>query len=106
MIAHVGRFQGQVGIEGMLQVQSPVPHVRRGEILVHRHDGARTLEAIDRAAAVEGPVRCVPGRGVAQEILYRDVSRGNRAAGCISRTIDRSSRRNTARTESIIEGDE
>ena len=110
-IAHVGGLDRQVRREGMLQVQSPVPHVGRREIAVHRHDGARAAgiatgqdwSAIDRGGIER---HRVPSAGIGQEILLGLVSGDNRAARGVASSVDRGSRWNAARTESVVEGDE
>src|SRR5580698_5193869 len=106
MIAHVGGFDRQVRGEGMLQIQGPVPYVGCGETTIHGHDRTRTVEAIHRASAVKRPVRSVPSNRVICDVLVSDVTGFNCAPGCISGSVDRSSRRNTAGTESIVERDE
>src|ERR1700722_889497 len=90
----------------MLQVEIPVPHIRRGQVPVDGHDGAGAVVAIDRAAAVKRCARRIPGSRVVQEILYGDVSRGNRSSGRVARCINRRASRNAAWTEGIVEGDE
>src|ERR1700738_35949 len=82
----------------MLQTESPVPDVGRGQITVHAHDGAGTVGAIDRGIVN----RCVvPGfRDRVQKILCGDVS------GCDRATWYDARRGNTARAKGVIEGDE
>src|SRR5579864_5229155 len=57
MIADIGNFQRQVVVEGMLNVQGPVFHVRRAQMRVHPQNGARVGGAVDGAG---GEHRSIP----------------------------------------------
>src|SRR5208282_6680799 len=84
----------------MLQTEGPVPHVRRGQIAVHAHDGAGAGGAIDRGIVHRCVVPGRPGISEVQKILCGDVSGGDGAARYDAR------RRNTARAKGVVEGDE
>src|SRR5579872_7608934 len=88
----------------MLQAQVPVPDVRRGEVAVDRHDGARTVEAVDRTAAIERRSGSVPWNGI-EEILHGHISRRDGSTGGGSAGIDGSAGGDAARPEGVIECD-
>src|SRR5947209_20489110 len=57
MAAHICDFQGQITGQGVLDIQSPTPHVGSPELSVHAENAAGRREAIERWRGHYGTLR-------------------------------------------------
>src|SRR5437660_12459041 len=61
MAAHICDFQGQITGQGVLDIQSPTPHVGSPELSVHAENAAGRREAIERSSGEYGSLHSADG---------------------------------------------
>src|SRR5437660_6596470 len=107
MAAHICDFQGQITGQGVLDIQSPTPHVGSPELSVHAENAAGRREAIERSSGEYGSLHSADG-GIPVETRASKVDGpdGDRSARRSSGTIDNGAGRNGAKTHGVVEGDE
>src|SRR2546428_12488174 len=82
MVADISDLQRQVIAEGVLEVQSPVPHIWSLEIGIHSQNRARIRKAIKRSSGKDGPGHACNGGVPVETARGRGAGLGTHGGGC------------------------